>query len=134
MSETQENQEPSGLEQGTYEIIRNRLNKYGADLKSRLVTLNDERKEIFGGVETQLVATEHITTEHSCEARDMVAVGDRFIFGYNVHIGLKTETVIDDVFSIYGYKDRSFQTESISFLSDIKGADDFLLKKFLQTK
>ncbi len=128
MSETQENQDhhqgqpqsESGLEQGTYEIIRNRLNKYGADLKSRLNVLNEQRKEIFGGVETQLVAT-----EHSCEARDMIAIGDRFIFGYNVHIGLKTETVIDDVFSIYAYSNRSFQPESASLLKDETFLKDF---------
>ncbi|MFK7786192.1 MAG: DNA repair ATPase, partial [Crocinitomicaceae bacterium] len=126
MSETENSQDhggtqprsESGLEQGTYEIIRNRLNKYGTDLKSRLESLNEQRKEIFGGVETQLIATEHITTQHSCEARDMVPIGDRFIFGYNVHIGLKTETVVEDVFSVYEYKDRSFQVGSASMLKD----------------
>lgn len=133
MSEEQENQDQLGaqsrsestLEQGTYEIIRNRLNKYGADLKSRLGTLNDQRKELFGGIETQLVATEHIATEHSCEARDMVPIGDRFIFGYNVHIGLKTETVIEDVFSVYEYENRSFKPSSSSCLKDETFIGDF---------
>lgn len=125
MSETHENQDQAGLEQGTYEIIRNRLNKYGTDLKSRLGSLNEQRKEIFGGVETQLIATEHITTQHSCEARDMVPIGDRFIFGYNVHIGLKTETVIEDVFSIYEYKNRSFQSTSAVMLKDETFIKDF---------
>jgi MoxR-like ATPase len=125
MSENQENQDQPGLEQGTYEIIRNRLGKYGTDLKSRLASLNEQRKAIFGGVETKLVATEHITTDHSCEARDMVPIGDRFIFGYNVHIGLKTETVIEDVFSVYEYKDRSFHTGSTSMLKDETFIKDF---------
>ena len=125
MSEKQKNQDQSELEQGTYEIIRNRLNKYGADLKSRLGILNEQRKEIFGGVETQLIATEHITTQHSCEARDMVPIGDRFIFGYNVHIGLKTETAIEDVFSVYEYQERSFKPGSSSFLKDDTFIKDF---------
>lgn len=136
MSEKQENQDQSALEQGTYEIIRNRLNKYGADLKSRLGILNEQRKELFGGVETQLIATEHITTQHSCEARDMVPIGDRFIFGYNVHIGLKTETVIEDVFSVYEYQDRSFKLGSSSFLKDETFIKDFknLYKYYREAK
>lgn len=136
MSETQENQNQSGLEQGTYEIIRNRLNKYGTDLKSRLGYLNEQRKEIFGGVETQLIATEHITTQHSCEARDMVSVGERFIFGYNVHIGLKTETVIEDVFSVYEFRDRVFHPVSTVFLKDETFIKDFknLYKYYREAK
>ena len=136
MSETQENQDQSGLEQGTYEIIRNRLNKYGTDLKSRLGSLNEQRKEIFGGVETQLIATEHITTQHSCEARDMVSVGERFIFGYNVHIGLKTETVIEDVFSVYEFRDRIFHPGSTVFLKDETFIKDFknLYKYYREAK
>ncbi len=136
MSDKQENQDQAGLEQGTYEIIRNRLNKYGADLKSKLGALNEQRKELFGGVETQLIATEHITTQHSCEARDMVPIGDRFIFGYNVHIGLKTETVIEDVFSVYEYQNRSFKPGSSSFLKDETFIKDFknLYKYYREAK
>lgn len=125
MSEQNENQGQQGLEQGTYEIIRGRLDNYGNDLKSRLNQLNDQRKAVFGAVETQLIATEHISTEHSCEPRDMVPIGDRFIFGYNVHIGLKTETVIEDVFSIYEYSDRTFKEASSQLLRDQKFIDDF---------
>ena len=125
MSEQKENQGQQGLEQGTYEIIRGRLDNYGTDLKQRLNQLNDQRKAVFGAVETQLAATEHISTENSCEARDMVPVGDRFIFGYNVHIGLKTETHIEDVFSVYEYSDRTFKEASSQLLRDQTFVADF---------
>ncbi len=125
MSEEKENQDSKGLEQGTYEIIRNRLNEQGTLLKSKIEFLNDQRKAIFGGIETKLVATEHIATQHSCVARDMVPVGNAFIFGYNVHIGLKTETSLDDVFSIYGYENRSFKEGSLGLISDETFVADF---------
>ena len=43
------------LEQGTYEIIQNRLVQNGKDLQNRLKTLNDERKKVFGSIETALI-------------------------------------------------------------------------------
>ena len=53
------------LESGTYEIIRGRLNSHGQDLRKRLGTLNDGRKQAFGSIETALLGTERITTEHN---------------------------------------------------------------------
>jgi hypothetical protein len=96
------------LESSTYEIIRNRLAGYGKWLRERLEKLNVARKEVFGSIDTKLLATERITTEHNCVPRDMVAVGNRFLFGYNVHFGLKTETDLADVFAVYEFRDRSF--------------------------
>ena len=51
------------LEGGTYEIIRDRLLKQSDELRSRLDKLNDARKKVFGSIETELIATERITTE-----------------------------------------------------------------------
>lgn len=90
-----------GLEAGTYEIIRNRLAKAGRGLQGRLDQLNAARKEVFGAIETKLLSTEHISTDNSCIARDIISIGDRFIFGYNVHIGLKSQIALEDVFAIY---------------------------------
>lgn len=120
-----ENKSTSTLEQGTYEIIQNRLNKHGADLQARLAHLNAVRKEVFGTVETQLLATERITTQNKCIPRDMVSVGDRFIFGYNVHIGLRTETHINDVFSVYAYDDHAFHAKDNSLINSDKFLADF---------
>lgn len=96
--------EQEQLEGGAYEVIRARLAKQGEILRERLDQLNAERREIFGAVETELLTTEQITTEHNCEARDMVSIGgDRFLFGYNIQFGLKKTTEVSDVFAAYGY-------------------------------
>lgn len=124
------------LEGGTYEILRNRLLKSGGDLRTRLDQLNHERKEVFGSIETQLLTTERVTTDNNCTPWDMLPIGDKFIFGYNVHIGLKTETDLSDVFSIYEYKDHSFHRLDLSLISDQHFENDFhkLYKYYKKTR
>ncbi|MCI5056335.1 MAG: DNA repair ATPase, partial [Flavobacteriales bacterium] len=114
------------LEEGTYEIIQNRLKKEGKDLTGRLLKLNQARKEVFGAIETKLLATERVTTKNNCVARDIIMLGDTFLFGYNVHMGLKSEMKLSDVFSAYTYKDNAFHETSLKFVEDKKFVDDFL--------
>jgi hypothetical protein len=114
-----------GLESSTYEIIRNRLENSGKDLRTRLDKLNEARKEVFGSIDTALLSTERITTEHNCVARDMVAIGNRFLFGYNVHLGLKTEMELSDVFAVYSFAEQTFHTESLELFDDSAFAKDF---------
>ena len=85
------------LERGTYEIIRNRLKSHAGDLQSRLHQLNDARREVFGSIPTKLISTQRITTSHNCTPQDIVPVGSLFVFGYNVHMGLKKVTELEDV-------------------------------------
>ncbi len=113
------------LESGTYEIIRNRLEKEVSDLKGRLQQLNVARKEVFGAVEAQLIANDRINTSNYCMARDMIALDQRFIFGYNVHIGLRSGIKLEDVFSVFSYSDKSFREEELSFLHNEKFDTDF---------
>jgi len=113
------------LEGGTYEIIRNRLNGHAKELRSRLDQLNAARKEVFGSIETTLLSTERITTDHNCIPRDMVSIGNRFIFGYNVHLGLKIETDLSDVFSIYEFRDNAFHRLELDLLADERFQKDF---------
>jgi len=113
------------LEQDTYNILKNRLGKQANDLLSKLNQLNSSRKDTFGSVETKLLANERITTANNCFARDMIPMGKRFIFGYNVHMGLKTETAIADVLSVYSFKDNSFHPERPAFLDDKRFIEDF---------
>ena len=47
------------------------------DLRTRLAKLNDSRADVFGNIETVLVSTERVTTEHNCTPRDLVAIGDQ---------------------------------------------------------
>lgn len=117
------------LEGGAYEVIRARLEQAAADLRTRLEQLNSERLAVFGGVETKLLATERVATEHNCQACDLVAIGpNRFIFGYNIQFGLKATTDIKDVFSVYDFNaDSNTFTPAPpdSTLDDPRFAEDF---------
>ena len=117
------------LEGGAYEIIRNRLSSHGSDLRTRLGQLNTERQSVFGAVEPALIATERVSTENNCEARDIIAVGgNKFIFGYNVHIGLKSTTDLADVFAAYEYDPdkHTFSDIGLDILNSGTFAEDFL--------
>ena len=94
------------LEGGTYEIIRKRLQKHGDELIVRLNNLNDARKNVFGAVETTLIASDRISTENNCLAADILALDNLCIFGYNVYMGLKSEVHLSDVFSLYEFSDK----------------------------
>ncbi len=113
------------LEGGTYEIIRNRLNAHGAELRKRLVTLNEGRKEVFGAIEPVLLSTERISTSNNCVPRDMVPVGDLFLFGYNVHMGLRSETHLDDVFAAYALEEHGFHEAPLELVGDKRFEEDF---------
>lgn len=117
---------PQKLEQGTYEILRARLNSHGAELRARLAKLNASRQDVFGAIPTALVATERLTTDNNCTPRDMRHVGGgRFVFGYNVQLGLRSETHVADVFALYQYKDRAFSSLPLSELTDTQFEADF---------
>lgn len=113
------------LERSTYEIIRNRLNSHAEDLRSRLHQLNEARRNVFGSIETKLLATERITTSNNCVPQDIVAIGDRFLFGYNVQIGLRSETNVNDVLSVYSLRDGLFHDEGMDLLNDPQFEADF---------
>ncbi len=117
--------EEVALEGNTYEIIRNRLNGFGKQLRERLEKLNQGRKEVFGSIETVLLNTERITTTNNCIPRDLIAVGDKFLFGYNVQFGLKTETKLADVFAVYQFADQKFHQQPLDLLADEQFERDF---------
>ncbi len=88
-------------EGGAYEVIRKRLVDQGQKLKNHTKSLNEARLAEFGSSEMAVAARVRVRTENNCVARDIVQVGDLLLFGYNVYIGLKKETRIEDVFSLY---------------------------------
>ncbi len=120
-----ESGDESRLSVGTYEIIRNRLRNHAEELKGRLGKLNQSRKAVFGAIESTLVAQERVTTDNNCIPCDMVAVGDRFLFGYNVHLGLKSAFQVSDVFSVYDYQEHTFRRAELNLLSDKQFQEDF---------
>ena len=93
----------AGLDMGTYEVLRARLGEQAAELARRAEALNAARLEVFGGTELRLLGTERVRTANHCVPRDIVPVGDLMLFGYNVFIGMKTETHVADVFSLHRF-------------------------------
>jgi hypothetical protein len=117
--------DPEALAAGTYEVLRNRLRDASADLRARLDRLNQARANVFGNIATALISTERVTTEHNCIPRDLIAIGDQFVFGYNVQFGLKTEIHLADVFSVYRFADHQFHSQSLDLISDTRFRSDF---------
>ncbi len=91
------------LDAGTYEVLRARLGEHCAELGRRAEALNTRRVSTFGSAELRLLGTERIRTENNCVPRDVAQVGGAMLFGYNVFIGLRSETTVDDVFSTHGF-------------------------------
>ena len=88
-------------EGGAYEVIRARLEEQAAELKTKVDNINQARIAEFGQAKLDVAGRVRVRTENNCIARDIVPVGDNLLFGYNVFIGLKKETQINDVFSLY---------------------------------
>ena len=129
MSNTPKAQSDQGgspqLESGTYEIIRQRLEAQASELHQRLDQLNSSRKSVFGAIETALIANDRINTSNFCEARDILALGKHTIFGYNVHIGLRAGIQLNDVFSIYEFRENNFHETDLQLLEQEKFETDF---------
>ncbi|WP_196895015.1 DNA repair ATPase [Aureivirga marina] len=113
------------LDGGTYEILKQRLRKDNVDLRERLNQLNVARKDVFGAIDFQLQATERVTTNYNCVPWDMFSLGNHFLFGYNIHMGLKTEIKLEDVFSFYCFRDHEFHQATLEILDDENFHRDF---------
>ncbi|NYI96662.1 hypothetical protein HNR12_002939 [Streptomonospora nanhaiensis] len=92
-----------GLDAGTYEVLRARLAEQAGRLAERAEELNTRRVAAFGGTGLRLAGTARIRTAHNCVPRDLVPVGGRLLFGFNVFMGLKPETGVGDVFSLHAF-------------------------------
>ncbi|MEV4704606.1 DNA repair ATPase [Actinoplanes sp. NPDC049316] len=106
------------LDAGTYEVLRGRLGAQAKELAARAEALNARRMETFGGQQMRLLGAERIRTENNCVPRDIVQVGGVMLFGYNVFIGLKTETTVADVFAVHGFADGKFHETTLPGLLD----------------
>ncbi len=116
---------------GAYEVIRKRLTDQGKQLNQLTRTLNESRLDEFGSSDMSVVSRVRVRTENNSVARDMVQVGDYLLFGYNVFLGLKKETKIEDVFSLFRLKNDGGNYElepaelASSFLSQASFVSDF---------
>ncbi|THU03681.1 AAA family ATPase [Lampropedia puyangensis] len=86
---------------GAYEVLQKRLSDQGQSLRTIAAQLNSQRLEEFGASHMTLLGRVRVRTENNCVGRDIVQVGDLTVFGYNVFLGIKQETRIEDVFSVY---------------------------------
>ena len=118
-------------ESSAYEIIRKRLEQHGNSLEQHTKVLNNARLEEFGSSDMSVLGRLRVRTENNCIARDIAQVGDTLIFGYNVFIGLKKETHVEDVFTLYRLveNDDQYEFETIpledSFLGERSFVADF---------
>ncbi|MGJ8674701.1 MAG: DNA repair ATPase [Pseudoalteromonas sp.] len=101
MATEQEQLDQAVADGGAYEVIRARLVDQAALLKTKVDALNKARIEEFGQAKLDVAGRVRVRTENNCIARDIVPVGKDILFGYNVFIGLKKETQVADVFSLY---------------------------------
>lgn len=88
-------------EGGAWEVLARRLADQGQRLRALTDALNSRRQDEFGHSTMEVAARVHVRTANSCVARDIVQVGELLLFGYNVFLGLKKETRVEDVFSLY---------------------------------
>jgi hypothetical protein len=127
------------LEGGAYEVIRARMETHGADLRARIDGLNAARQELFGAVETTLLATERVATEHNCVPRDIFPLGGGLVLlGYNIQFGLKQTTGPADVFAVFRFdpQEHSFHPVALDgLLGDPRFLEDFqaLFKFYRET-
>lgn len=93
----------AALEGGSYDVIRKRLLAEAAELAGKAEALNAKRKQVFGGAELALIANDRVRTENNCISRDVISIAGRLLFGFQVFLGLKTETAVSDVFAFYNF-------------------------------
>lgn len=130
--ETLTDTEQAVSEGEAFEVIRKRLEQQGQALQAKIDSLNTLRAEEFGQTELKVIGRVRARTENNCVPRDIVRVGKQLmLFGYNVFIGLKKETQVEDVFSLYKLvetddgPDVEPQNAEDSFLHDSRFVGDF---------
>lgn len=112
---------------GAYEVLRKRLGEQGARLRAIADTLNAQRLTEFGSSRMDVAGRLRIRTENNCVARDIVQVGDCLLFGYNVFIGLKKETRVEDVFSLHRLVETAegYDVEAVDLAGSFLAAGSF---------
>lgn len=117
-------------EGSAFETIQRRLKEQGGQLREQVSGLNEAREEIFGSAGMGVLGRARVRTENNAIARDVVRLGDKLLFGFNLQLGLRKTLTIDDVFCLYHLNDNGgFEmTEAAiegSFLKDSRFATDF---------
>ncbi|GGQ16710.1 hypothetical protein GCM10010266_44960 [Streptomyces griseomycini] len=88
---------PATVDGGAYQVLRDRLAAQAAELARRAEALNHRRAEEFGAPELRLTGTERLRTDRGSVPRDIVAVGDVLLFGYEARPRPDRDTAVGDV-------------------------------------
>ncbi|WP_415947494.1 DNA repair ATPase [Streptomyces sp. KLOTTS4A1] len=91
----------SGIDAGTYEVLRDRLTAQAAELARRTEALNTARIAEFGSTELSLVGSEQLRSATARVARDLVAVRDRLLVGARTPLAPGASPTVADVFTLY---------------------------------
>jgi len=118
-------------EGSAFETIQRRLKEQGGQLRAQVSGLNEAREKIFGSAGMNVLGRARVRTENNAIARDVVRLGDKLLFGFNLQLGLRKSLAINDVFCLYHLNDGAdgFEmTEAAidgSFLNDDRFTTDF---------
>lgn len=118
-------------EGSAFETIQRRLKEQGGQLREQVSGLNQAREEVFGSAGMNVLGRARVRTENNAIAQDVVRLGDKLLFGFNLQLGLRKSLAVEDVFRLYHLNDgdSGFEmTEAAiegSFLTDARFATDF---------
>jgi len=118
-------------EGSAFETIQRRLKEQGGQLREQVSGLNQAREEVFGSAGMNVLGRARVRTENNAIARDVVRLGDKLLFAFNLQLGLRKSLAVEDVFRLYHLNDgdSGFEmTEAAiegSFLTDPRFATDF---------
>ena len=109
-----------------YDLIKARLDAQAKQLGEKVEALNARRLEVFGASQLAVLGNERVRTENNCVPRDIANVAGRLFFAYNVFIGLRTTTKVEDVFALHTFgrkkdqdgADSGFDLEPIAVEGD----------------
>ncbi|MEW1866733.1 DNA repair ATPase [Streptomyces caelestis] len=87
----------AAVDDGAYQVLRDRLAAQAAELARRAESLNHRRAEEFGAPELRLTGAERLRTDRTAVPRDIVAVGDVLLFGYDTRPRPEADTTVGDV-------------------------------------
>ncbi|MFJ8533602.1 DNA repair ATPase [Streptomyces sp. NPDC093591] len=109
------------VDTGTYEVLRDRLAAQAAELARRAEALNARRVEEFGAMRLELAGSERLRTGHGCVPRDIVAVGDTLLFGYNAALAIESEITVGDVLALHDRDGNRLSADAVPGLLDDPG-------------
>ncbi|QIL70919.1 AAA family ATPase [Diaphorobacter sp. HDW4B] len=113
---------------GSYDVLAKRLATQGETLESLVRQLNEDRLEEFGRSQMEVLGRMRVRTENNCVGRDITQVGDYLLFGYNVFMGLKQTTRVQDVFALYKLEEgeHGYDVASVDLKDSFLGIQSFV--------